>query len=79
MIYNNTISDIRSNILEPWRMCGEYEDGFTVTVGGDNEEICMDLLAGLESKHGKLTWYSGYSNEDYVAGEYIGRENFIYD
>lgn len=27
MIYNNTISDIRSNILEPWRMCGEYEDG----------------------------------------------------
>ena len=54
MIYNNTISDIRSNILEPWRMCGEYEDGFDVTVGGGSEE-------------------------DYEAGEYIGRENFIYD
>ena len=39
----------------------------------------MNLLADLESKHGKLTWYSGYSDEDYEAGEYIGRENFIYD
>ena len=68
MIYNNTISDIRSNILEPWRMCGEYEDGFDVTVGGGSEEDCMNLLADLESKH-----------EDYEAGEYIGRENFIYD
>lgn len=55
MIYNNTISDIRSNILEPWRMCGEYEDGFDVTVGGGSEEDCMNLLADLESKHGKLT------------------------
>lgn len=79
MIYNNTISDIRSNILEPWRMCGEYEDGFDVTVGGGSEEDCMNLLADLESKHGKLTWYSGYSDKDYEAGEYIGRENFIYD
>lgn len=24
MIYNNTVSDIESSVLEPWRMCGEY-------------------------------------------------------
>lgn len=79
VIYNNTISDIESSVLEPWRMCGEYKDGFTVTVGGSNEESCMNLLVELELKHGELTWYSGYSDEDYASGEYIGRENFKYD
>ena len=59
MIYNNTVSDIESSVLEPWRMCGEYKDGFTVTVGGSDEEDCMNLLVELESKHGELTWYSG--------------------
>lgn len=48
MIYNNTISDISSKVMGLWRMCSEYEDGFTVTVGGNNEEDCMDILAGLE-------------------------------
>lgn len=47
MIYNNTISDIDSCILEPWRICGEYEDGFTVTVGGNSEEDCMEKLRTL--------------------------------
>lgn len=79
MIYSNKISDIRSNILEPWRICGEYEDGFSVTVGGNDEEDCMVMLIDLTEDHGELTWYSGYSDEDYEAGEYIGRENFIYD
>ena len=75
MIYNNTVSDIESSVLEPWRMCGEYKDGFTVTVGGSDEEDCMNLLVELESKHGELTWYSGYCDKDYEAGEYIGEEN----
>lgn len=79
MIYSNKISDIRSNILEPWRICGEYEDGFSVTVGGNDEEDCMVMLIDLTEDHGELTWYSGYRDEDYEAGEYIGRENFIYD
>lgn len=78
MIYNNTISDIDSCILEPWRICGEYEDGFTVTVGGNSEEDCMEKLIDLQEKHGDLTWFSGYKDQDYEAGEYIGRENFIY-
>ena len=50
MIYNNTISDIRSNILEPWRMCGEYEDGFDVTVGGGSEEAVSYTHLTLPTK-----------------------------
>lgn len=72
MIYNNNISYIESNILEPWRICGEYKDGFTVTVGGNSEEDCMEKLIDLQEKHGDLTWFSGYQDQDYAAGEYIG-------
>lgn len=79
MIYENIISDIDSCIYEPWRMCGEYEDGFTVTVGGNDEEDCIQRLIDLQEKHGDLIWFSGYTDQDYVAGEYIGRENFIYN
>ena len=76
MIYNNIISDIDSCVLEPWRMCGEYVDSFCVTVGGNDEEDCMGKLIDLQEQHGDLTWFSGYQDEDYVAGEYIGKENF---
>lgn len=79
MIYNDTISDIEGVVLEPWRVCGEYKDGFTVTVGGNNEEDCMEKLIELIDKHGDLIWYSGYHDDDYANGEYIGRENFISD
>lgn len=79
MIYNNIISDIQSSVLEPWRVCGEFQDGFVATVGGGSEEACMETLADLSDKHGELIWYSGYSDEDYASGEYIGRENFKYD
>ena len=77
MIYNTIISDIKSNIFEPWRMCGKYVDGFTITIGGNNEEDCMQRLIDLQEKHGDLIWYSGYTDQDYIAGEYIGRDNFI--
>lgn len=63
----------------PWKMVGRYADDEVVTVGGSSEEDCMEKLAALEKKHGELTWYSGVSDEDYAFGEYIGRENFIYD
>ena len=79
MIYNNTISDIESSIFEPWRICGEYKDGFSVTIGGNDEEDCMQRLINLQEKHGNLTWYSGFTDQDFAAGEYISRENFIYD
>jgi len=78
----NTGNDsIRSavNIIYPWKMVGEYEDGEEEEVGGFDEEHCMQKLIDLQEEHGELTWYSGYSDEDYANGEYIGRENFVYD
>ena len=79
MIYNNTIQDIESRFFEPWRMCGEFADGFIATVGGSDEESCTDVLIGLTEKHGELTWYSGYQDGDYQAGEYVGEKNFIFE
>ena len=65
-------------ILYPWKMVGKYADDFEAQVGGCNEADCMEQLIELQDIHGELTWYSGYSDEDYEAGEYIGRDNFIY-
>lgn len=62
MIYNNTVSDIESSALEPWRMCGEYKDGFTVMFGfglqGDGRLVKSD---------GKLYWMKKYAkNRGYL-------------
>lgn len=65
--------------LWPWKMVGTYEDDYEAEVGGEDEADCMYKLIELTEKHGDLTWYSGFSDEDYADGEYIGRENFIYD
>lgn len=66
-------------IYFPWKMVGEYEDGYEAIVSGYNEGDCMCKLVYLQDKHGNLTWYSGYEDEDYSCGEYIGKENFIYN
>ena len=66
-------------IIYPWVMIGEYEDEEKIHVGGFSEEDCMYKLIALQEKHGKLIWYSGLCNEDYIYGEYIGRENLICD
>ncbi len=79
MIYNGTISDIDSCILEPFRMCGRFVDDFEVTVGGNDDDDCISKLDNLTERHGELIWYSGYVDDDYENGEYIGRENFKYD
>lgn len=65
------------NILYPWKMCGEFADGFEITVGGNDEGDCIWYLNQYTDQHGELVWYSGYCDEDYVDGEYIGRENII--
>lgn len=39
----------------------------------------MLKIIELQDKHGELEWYSVYTDEDYAAGEDIGKENFIYD
>lgn len=68
-----------SQICWPWKMVARYADEEEIEVGGYDEEDCMTKLIDLEEKHGELTWYSGYNDEDYANGEYIGRDNFIYD
>ena len=65
--------------MSPWKMVGQFSDGEEVIVCGNSEEDCMGKLVDLEEKHGSLTWYSGYCDEDYECGEYIGSDNFIYD
>ena len=59
---------MKIQIIWPWKMVGAYD-----------EAGCMTKLVELQETHGDLEWYSGQSDEDYEAGEYIGRENFIYD
>lgn len=66
-------------LIWKWKMIGRYADGEELTVGGFDESECMSKLIDLREQHGELTWYSGFSDEDYEAGEYIGAENFIYE
>ena len=62
----------------PWKMVGRYSNDEEVYVNGCDEEDCMCQLIDQQEQHGELVWYSGVCDEDYVDGEYIGRENFIY-
>lgn len=66
-------------ILTPWKMVGRYADDEEIIVGGYDEEDCMYKLIAKQEQHGELVWYTGINDEDYVDGEYVGRENFIYD
>lgn len=65
--------------MENWKMIGRFADDEEIIVGGYDEESCMQKLIDLINEHGELEWYSGYCDEDYESGQYIGRENFIYD
>lgn len=66
-------------ILYPFIFLAEYEDGTSLRFYGNNEEDCMYKVTEAIEEHGDCVWYSGYNDEDYVAGEYIGRENMIYE
>lgn len=66
-------------ICYPWKMYAEYADGKELTFTGNSEEDCMEKIVAAEATHGEIVAYGGICDEDYVSGEYIGRENFIYD
>lgn len=66
-------------LVTPWKIVADYEDGERLYFHGNSEEDCMEEVSEQEDRHGKCTWYLGCSDEDYEAGEYIGRDNFIYD
>lgn len=66
-------------IIWPWKIEARYADDYEFTACGYSEEDCMEKIAAACAEHGECEWYSGVTDEDYVWGEYIGRENFIYD
>lgn len=66
-------------LVTSWKMVADYEDGERLYFYGDSEEDCMEEILEQEERCRRCTWYSGCSDEDYEAGEYIGRENFKYD
>ncbi|MCD8286089.1 MAG: hypothetical protein LUD50_02550 [Clostridia bacterium] len=66
-------------VMYRWLMYAEYADGFRTNVGGYDEDDCMADIFDLMDEHGECTFYTGVSDEDYECGEYIGRENFIYE
>ena len=59
------------HILTPYKMVGRYADDEEIIVGGNDEEDCMYKLIAKQEKHGKLTWYSGVTDENYSAGELV--------
>ena len=66
---------IRSNVqlLWPFMMYGEYEDGFSAYVGGYDEYDCMSKLIKMHDSrdHGDLVFYTGVNDEDYIDGERV--------
>lgn len=66
-------------IFYPWKMYAEYEDGSGLYFCGNDEDDCMCKIIEAIEKHGEVTYYTGVNDEDYANGEYIGRDNFIYD
>ena len=59
-------------VCYPWVMIGEFEDGYSYEMGGNDIGDCLSRLEKLEAKHGEMTWYGGLNDEGYVDGEYIG-------
>lgn len=58
-----------SSILSPWKMIGEYSDGYATEAGGNDIGDCLYKLENIASKHGDLIWYGGVNDDNYVDGE----------
>ena len=56
----------------PFVMEAEFEDGYSATISGEDEDDCMTQIAKLTNTHGDATWYSGYNNPDegYFDGQF---------
>ena len=63
----------------PWKMYAQFEDGSEFYFTGNDEDDCMYKICKAAERHGDVTYYTGVCDEDYECGEYIGRENFIYE
>ena len=66
-------------ICYPWCFYAEYKDGTKCYFYGNSEDECMQKVCDAISIYGECEYYTGIDDEDYAAGEYIGRDNFIYE
>lgn len=64
-----------NRILYLARYLGEFEDGYSCEVGGNDIGDCLYRLTQLEDKHGQLVWYGGLNDENYIDGEYTSTED----
>lgn len=62
-------ASLSPQILSPFKYVGEYDDGSSIEVGGDDEDECIYKLIRLADQHGDLIWYSGVTDTNYVDGE----------
>lgn len=60
-----------NNLLSPSCYIGEYEDGFSIEMMGNDIGDCLYKLTQLEDTHGQLVWYGGLCDENYQDGELI--------
>lgn len=63
----------------PSKFYAEFNDGERRYYVGFSEEECIENIANDADDHGGIDYYTGVNDEDYVDGEYVGRENFIYE
>lgn len=62
-----------------FEMYAEYEDGYSCYIYGEDEESCMYEIGVLVDKHKECIYYTAVNDEDRTDGEWIGRENYIYE
>ena len=68
-----------ARIVYPFKYYAEYTDGTARYFYGTSEDNCIGQIADSQAKHGRCVYYTGVNDEDYVDGEYVGAENFIYE
>ena len=66
-------------IKYPFYYYAEYADGASLYFKGFSEDECIENIAKEAENHGECTLYTGVNDDDYVDGEYVGSENFIYE
>lgn len=71
--------DYKESSRYHFEMYAEYEDDYSCYIYDEDEESCMCTIAELTNEHGSCVYYTGVESEDRTCGEWIGRENYIYN
>ena len=60
---------------DKWKFYAEYADGSEIYFEGRSEEDCIGQIADAEKEHGKCLFYTGVNDDEYIDGEYVGRDD----